>query len=257
MFLKSLHSRVALSSSVNEDTAIPKTLHQTWFSKKINRFLHSEIETFWNLNNDLNITIYDDDDCDAFMRGHWSGHPIYDIYSRSNFGPMKADIFRYCVIATFGGFYCDISKTLTKSFSTFCDTESTGLISYEGNQFFLPVSNQLAQTVVMPQNYICNWAFGFSKEHPFLRLLINKIVALAPRFDGRVFEDPKAAIVTHTGPGVFTQCMQEYLMSSGDRRIVQMAPDFGGCGIYNSRMSRLRYFQKSSYKAARDRPILR
>lgn len=256
MFLKGLESRVS-TSIARESAAIPYTLYQTWFSKEISRFLYSEIAAFWELNSDLDIEIYDDKDCSEFMTRYWSDHPILDIYDRAIFGPMKADIFRYCVIATFGGYYCDISKTLTRPFRFFCDRHTTGLISFEGNQFFLPVSSALNSLVSMPQNYVSNWAFGFSRGHPFLHLLIDRIVALAPRFEGRVFENPKNAIVTYTGPGLFTLCLHEYLSSSGDQKLVQASTDFEGSGIYNSRKSRLRYLQRLSYKTARNSPILR
>lgn len=184
MFLKNLRSREILSPCIDEDTSISNTLHQTWFSKD-NRFLHIEIEASWNLNSDLNITLHDDDDLDVFMRWYWFDNPIYDIYSRSIFCPKKADIFSYlvCVIEPLGWYFCNISKTFTSSFGTFCGPESTVQSVTRGNRFFLPA-----------QNYICNWAFGFSTGRPHTRRFMYKRIALAPRFEGWVFEDLDAAM---------------------------------------------------------------
>jgi len=253
--MQPLQSRAA---KVKRDQAllIPSTLHQTWFEKRISRLWYPKLEKFWELNGDLNVAIYDDADCDDFMAEYFENHPILDIFRRAKFGPMRADIFRYCVLHARGGFYCDISKTISRPLSQFVDRDSAGLVSFEGNQFFFPPSNAERERIKLPQNYLCNWALGFAERHPFIAFVIDKIVELRPQFDGVCFPNPKASIVTYTGPGLLTHCFHEYMRTNHDYSIMQAPVDFDGAGSYNPVMSRVRYLRRASYKHAVNSPIL-
>ena len=51
----------------------------------------------------------------------------------------------------------------------------------------------------------------FLLEHAFLRLLLENICEYYPFFKGKSFAVPKNAILSLTGPGMFTKTLREYL----------------------------------------------
>ena len=238
------------------ESEIPPVLYQTWFERRIHRVFMHHIRKFWALNPDLEVKLFDDAGCDAFMEAHWMHHPIHRVYRGAQFGPLKTDIFRYCLIYKFGGYYCDISKGVLTRWASLHPAHASGVVSYEKNEFLLPVTDSEMEALVHPHHFVCNWAFGFAPEHPFLLKVIDAIVALAPRYDRVVFEHVKPAIVTFTGPGVFTCCFHEYAVQQMEPKIYESGINFEGYGKMNLRGSRLRFLRRRSYKKIQGQQIL-
>ena len=46
------------------------------------------------------------------MQKEFGRHPIYEVFQNAQFGPMKSDIWRYCILYRRGGVYCDIGKSM-------------------------------------------------------------------------------------------------------------------------------------------------
>jgi len=239
-----------------EKTDIPSMLYQTWFEKRVHRLFMHHLHKFWDLNPELQIKLFDDNECDAFMAEHWGNHPIYRVYRGAQFGPLKIDIFRYCLIYTHGGYYCDISKGVLTRWTALHPSDASGVVSYEKNEFLLPVTDEETHALTHPHHFVCNWAFGFAPRHPFLLSVIDKIVALSPQYDGVVFEQVKPAIVTFTGPGVFTHCFHAYVVAGTEPKVHESGINFHGYGKMNLRGSRLRFLRRRSYKKIQGQRIL-
>ena len=45
-----------------------------------------------------------------YMEKNWGKQKIYQIFKNSLIGPLKSDIFRYCILYDQGGYYFDISR---------------------------------------------------------------------------------------------------------------------------------------------------
>jgi mannosyltransferase OCH1-like enzyme len=89
---------------------ISPIVHQTWIDKKFGRTHAKSIKNFRKLNQNLSFKIYTDQDIKEYMSTYWSNHKIYKIFSNSLIGPLKTDIFRYCILYDQGGYYFDISR---------------------------------------------------------------------------------------------------------------------------------------------------
>ena len=76
---------------------ISPIVHQTWIDKKFGRTHAKSIKNFRKLNQNLSFKIYTDQDIKEYMSTYWSNHKIYKIFSNSLIGPLKTDIFRYCI----------------------------------------------------------------------------------------------------------------------------------------------------------------
>ena len=107
-----------------------------------------------------------------------------------------------------------------------------------------------------PEKYVLQWGMGFAKEHAFLHLLLENICEYYPFFKGKSFAVPKNAILSLTGPGMFTKTLREYLDANEDADLAQAGIDFNGHGIYSLKGSEVRYATIESYASSKNSIIV-
>jgi len=104
---------------------------------------------------------------------------------------MKADLWRYCIVYYYGGIYAD--------------ADAICLINPS-------IMLQNAQFVIVPENnvHLCQWVFAAPKNSPFLKSVIDLSVKRIQEWDGKILDH-----IIHylTGPGVFTDGIENYLKS--------------------------------------------
>jgi len=235
----------AVSSDYNK--SIPPNVYQTWEDNLFGERHFNELINFRKTNPDLSFFLFDADDRENYMKKFWGKHRIYQIFKAAKFGPMKADIFRYCLLFERGGFYFDISKGVSAPISRFINDSNDGLISYESNECYLPPEDFEIQGLLHPTKYILQWGFGFSKGHSILSNMISSICMNHFYFKERVFENPKMAILAYTGPGRFTKIVRNQLGTNLNINVVQAGIDFYGHGIFHMPGSEVRHLTKPAY----------
>ena len=236
------------------NNVIPNIVYQTWVSRSVPRRLGREIKRFRGLNKDFSFKIFSDQERDQYMSNFWSDSEIYNIYSKAIFEPCKADIFRYCIIYERGGFYFDIKSGCDLPLSKLKHSNGA-IISHEASQTIIPPNKNYIKTTDYPFNLIENWSFAFKPKHPFLKLLIEKIIEFAPSIKGRVFVNPKSGILAFTGPGMMTNVFQIY-NSKVEDYITPNGIDLNGAGQYALRGSDLRFKLSASYTRIKNSKIL-
>ncbi|KAJ1525584.1 hypothetical protein HK096_000503, partial [Nowakowskiella sp. JEL0078] len=95
-------------------TSIPRIIHQTWKTgyaytspetgiTKLGDPTHvsESIRSWREKNPDVGYVLWTDDDAEDFVRKLWPG--IYPVYVKFPKMVMKADLFRYLVLSSFGG----------------------------------------------------------------------------------------------------------------------------------------------------------
>ena len=229
---------------------IPPVVYQTWEVDYFGKTHFAEIEKFRDLNPDLSFELFAKEKLEAYMEEVWGNHPIYPIFQKSKFGPMFADIFRYCILLERGGFYFDISKGCSVSVSSLCAANSTGLISYEAHDCVVIPNMKAIERMAHPEKYILQWGMGFAKGHPILQKLIENICEYYPYFKGKSFAIPKNAILSLTGPGMFTKTIREFFNEAADEKLTQAGIDFNGSGLYSLKGSWVRYATVPAYTTA-------
>lgn len=235
---------------------IPRVVYQTAETRLVHPTHAKSIHEFRALNPDLSFHVYDKDKRDQYMVQHWAHHPIYDIYQRAVFGQMKADIFRYCIVFDRGGYYFDYNKGCHGAITEMHRADAEGLVSYERNPELLFPEKSVATQLLNPFNLVLQWAFGFSAGHPFLSLVINRIVEIEPFFRDKIFRYPKKALLTMSAPGVFTSAFREYVRLEGIGTIAEAGEDFHGEGIFRLRGSKLLTRDIEYYGNLSDTPIV-
>lgn len=118
-----------------KSSLIPKTLYLTYKTKDIPPQILQHFQT-WNPG--WNIQFYDDQDCIAFLKKHYPERYV-NFFQQVKYGPIKADLWRLCVLHKYGGVYCDVDLILLKGVEQFLEPTANfaSCLGYEGsNQIF-------------------------------------------------------------------------------------------------------------------------
>lgn len=240
-------------AEISEDSRIPNVCYQTWKSKKIPKTLLRSILEFRKRNADVSFILFDDNQMDSYMSESWSNHPIYEIYLRSSFGPMKTDIFRYCILYEKGGYYLDIKSGLSESLRKQHSIQTEAVFLFESN--VSPIIQKISKQDFQNIFFVCNWFLAFSKNSAFLELLINNIVLHYKLFEKTDFQYPKQAIIALTGPGMLTKTFREFNFNQGSHVLINGNID--NPFQYELKGSYARFIQLTSYEEARNTNIFK
>lgn len=229
---------------------ITPAVYQTWESNDFGKRHAKEIQQFRSLNPGLDFYIYNKEQRDAYMLNSWINKPIYLAYKNAKFGQIRADIFRYCIVYEFGGYYFDISKGCNVPLNSLHSPNSLGLIAHESNDRPIPVSSDLIAIYGEPNKLFVQWAFGFAPNSPILKIAIDMIESHIEDFSIVDFKNPSSAILDFSGTHLFTRAIDEFAKSNGLIGISQSGIDFNHHGIFSLNGSNARYLQVPSYKSA-------
>jgi len=238
------------------ERAIPSVVYQTWESNFLPKTHAQGIAHFRELNPDMEFNLFDKKDRDDYMEESYGKHPICQIYKKAKFGPMKADIFRYCILYEKGGYYFDIKSYITKPISEICPTNCRGLIAFEPFDTHIPPDGKALFKVQHTNKYVLIWGMGFAKGHRVLERMIDSICENYSFYKDRVFENPKLAILSYTGPGKFTQIVREEICRNETSDIYQAGVDFEGYGVYSMRGAEVRFLTNPSYANLKNAKIV-
>jgi len=232
----------------DDDTwAIPNVCYQTWIDRYFGKSHFSEIKDFRSLNQDVSWILFDETAMNDYMKSNWGGHAIYNIFSASNFGPMKADIFRYCIIFDRGGYYFDVSKSCKIPLRSMHGKFDQAFISFEKNVCITLPDKEAANKLDFPLNLVIQWGFGFTAKHPLLLGVIESICENAFLFRNVRFQSPKDAILAFTGPGMFTESVRNFAKQNDLSLVAQCDTDFMGSGVYALNGSYVRNIGRKHY----------
>ena len=132
--------------------------------------------------------------CDAFMKTHFSGL-VYDAYLKLPMAVMKADLWRYCIVYKYGGIYADVD--------TVCQ-QNPALLIRDGVQLCCAPEPDCP--------YYCQWVFAAPPGSPILKAVIDLSVK---RIHAQAEFKGQDLIHYLTGPAVFTDAIDQYLVSTG------------------------------------------
>lgn len=244
--------RSSPSSHAGFSCPIPLTIYQTWEEKKLGKTHHREWLRFREMNPEFEFVIMDQPELDDYMASAWGSHPIHTIYRESRFGPMKVDIFRYCLIYDRGGFYFDINKGLNIPLRNFLNDKTDALISYEHDICHIQTQPNVYPRLLHPHHFLLNWGFGFVRHHIALKRTIDNICTHYPSFKGQIFNKPSKAVVKFTGPNMLTNSLHETLLENSEMTINQAGINFDGHGVTSMKRSWARYATAPTYTRFRD-----
>lgn len=113
-----------------ESCGIPKIVWQTYTSSDLPPLLLAARKRLMLENPSWRFVLMNDTECSNFMAAYFAG-PTADAYASINpsFGAARADLWRYSILAVFGGLYMDIDATLLIPLDEFVKDEDCALLS--------------------------------------------------------------------------------------------------------------------------------
>ena len=244
-------------SSGLQPARIPRVVHQTWLTPRLGRSHAKALSAFRSRNPDFSFQFFDDVAIERYMEDHFGNHPVHEVFRNAVYGPMRTDIWRYCLLFERGGVYCDIGKAINIPLRELT-SHSSAVISWEERnpEPFRP-SSVVSDRLEHPDRRVINWALMFEPRHPLLESVIDGIVDKYPRFRARPFTDPKQAILELTGPIHLTECVHAFAETSALEGIRQAGINFEGAGQWELPGSYVRYLESPPYILAKDQVIVR
>ena len=241
---------------IGQKQSIPKFVYQTFKSNLIGKTHYKEIQKFRSLNPSLNFKFFDEAARDEWMKKNYQDRKIFEIYHKLKYNQGKADIWRYCVLCKNGGYYFDISKGCSVPLQDLHEHDSEALISYESNALYYPPSKESFDLLSRPDKYVLCWGFGFVRNHPILRSVIESIECEYDLYKKREFFVPKEGLLMFTATGRFTKIVRSELSKDPAMNIVQAGIDFNGNGIFFMKGAEARYLLSPAYAEIRNSIIV-
>lgn len=223
---------------------IPRNFFQTYKTSMFDQQHAEWMRVYRSKHPEFNFIFHGDLEMEAFMRQEWGHHPIYPIYKGAQFGPSKADIWRYCILYIHGGIYLDIDSALLFNMNGIpSDVEE--MVSYEANELknfswnedwpcthFFKQHRFQEDRLFNPQHIALQWFLAFKAGHPLLKKVIDLIVANAGYYANREFENVLHAVVSFTGPVIYTQALWEHVQAGNE--VAQFGHDVNGLAVFKN-----------------------
>lgn len=178
---------------------IPKLIWQTYLTKNLPKPAKAAQKTWLQLNPDYNYALWDDQDLELYIQTNWD--PLtFSFFKALPLGVMKADLWRYLIIAMEGGVYSDIDSICCKpirdwGFEIDKDIANVMLLGLENDGCF------------------CQWTIAATPNHPAMHYVATFLVNnwLERGID---VSYPHFVHAT-TGPSIWTNALFNYLKVEG------------------------------------------
>lgn len=164
----------------------------------------------WMLENpEYDYQFFDANDRKIFMRHFFQGE-VYDAYNRMLPGAFKSDLWRYCILYTYGGFYIDIDSICLGSLNMFINEDTEFVAATDLNLGDLEYHN------------VANAFIGSIPGHPILKGCIDHIVEIVKKE-----ELPAENLMNFCGPGCLGININRYLGREDKASMVGYAGKYG------------------------------
>jgi predicted O-linked N-acetylglucosamine transferase (SPINDLY family) len=186
--------------------AIPKLIHQTVARKSdLTDAFRANISHIKQLNGTWTHYLYDDAECDRFIRTHYD-RSIYQSYVRIDpaYGAAKADFFRYLVLYKLGGVYLDIKSTTTKPLDDVLRPNDAFILSHWQNKKGQRYERWGMWPELDQNGEYLTWCIVSAPNHPFLREVIGTVQKNIETYDPARDGAGKLAVLRITGPIAYT-----------------------------------------------------
>ena len=178
---------------------IVKQIWQTWKTKKIPLIARIPFLS-WHQNRDWKRAVEDDNDINKYVKTNFPS--LHKKFMKVPFPVMKADIWRYCVIAKEGGLYTDL--------------DTTCMIPI---QKWLPPDTEFAISCENRTELFCQWTFYAKPGHYIMKRMVE---LLEIRLEGKL-KFFKPMVHYYTGPTFFTlaivTAIKEMLLMEGENEL--------------------------------------
>ena len=194
--LQQLPEKINKSLVDKKSNNIPNNIFLSWETgiDTISQEMLNFINSWKKHNNNYKINFYDSNERYNFIKDNFD-FDVVDAYNRLKPGAFKCDLWRYCILYIYGGFYADID--------TLC-LSCLDVIKEKNVDFICPID--LNPNIGCQYN-LSNGFIGCIPKHPILKMCIDHIVNSIKQAK----PSDKVIITNISGPGCLGININKYL----------------------------------------------
>ncbi len=193
---------------------IPRVVYSTFRTKRLTRGHFNQIQKFRDQNLGYSFVVLDNNDQHDYVSSKFKGEKILDIYERTTFGQMRADIVRIALMLFEGGVYIDGTKRLRTPLSEVVPPTARFVFAHERNIIPPEISIKTDERILRNhRNTVVPWCMMSSSGFPVFETMIDSIERDSALYENVVFENPKTAILKLTGTYQYTKAVWRHLLN--------------------------------------------
>ena len=222
---------------VKKTNSIPKNIYRTYYDLELAKKFNKAYQKTKENNLELKEKIFDDDMIDEYIKNNFSNR-IYNAYKSINqdYGPAKADFFRYLIIYKEGGIYLDIKSALIKNIDDILEKNNLIISKGKANPypFYYGLINQYKNSYnwsyFSKVNYYGeynNWCIISPAGNEVLAKVIKQMVSNIEYGleHQNKYNNGEYSVLALTGPIMFSRVIVEY---GNNENIIITDNDLGG-----------------------------
>ncbi len=204
-------------------TSVPKLIYQTGVVPQ--RLQHC-IDDIRRLNPTWEHRVFDNNDGLEFISTHY-GPKIRRYYEsiNPNYGPARADLFRYLALYATGGVYIDLKSTMAVPLDSVLQDNDVYLLSRWDPQH-PPEFGRHVELFAMGGVEFEQWYIVAAAGHPFLKAAIDAVLRNIDAYNPVWHSVGKLGVLRLTGPIAYSLAIAP-LLRDHDHRIVDSSRDLG------------------------------
>lgn len=184
--------------------SIPKVIYQTVKDKTNIPYKITEcMNTLKKMNPEYSHKIYDNKDIIEYLKKK-NDPEILSIYESINdeYGPAKADLFRYILMYDKGGVYLDAKSGCSKPLRDLIKKDDEFLLYYWDKE-------NTSKRIGNKNGEIPQWYIITKPKHPFLKDVIKNVCQNIRNYDFNKDGYGKSMVLKITGPDIFTNTIEK------------------------------------------------
>lgn len=201
---------------------IPRIIHQTCSSLDLPAPLRDNICRLKSANQTWDYRLYDDAGRQDLIRRFY-GKDVLSVYCRinKNYGPARADLFRYLAIYACGGIYIDIKSYFARPIDTVVAENDAFILSQWDNLVggTHPGFGLHPELDFVPGGEFQQWHVIACPGHPYLRAVIAKVLGNIETYRPWRGGVGRIGVLRLTGPIAFSKAILPILDLYQHRRI--------------------------------------
>ena len=148
------------------------------------------------------------------------GKRIFNAYNSINpqYGPARADLFRYLLIYYYGGMYLDMKSGPVKNMDKLIESLKGKLaisnwLNFPAGLIPIDLIDEMYWSSIIDSNYgeYQNWHIVSGKGNPILKLVIQQTVSnIEQGIKNNKYHQGKTSVVGMTGPLMLTKVIDKY-----------------------------------------------
>lgn len=200
---------------------IPSQIFQLLFhsGSALDNRLGESVQSWVQNNPGFTYTLLNNDAANDFATQNYANHPnILSTFLNIRTTVLRADLCRYMVIASKGGYYGDVDTTLYKSIPEWIPAKYREQVRFVVGIEYDQRDNAKPSHGFSEHISFAQWTFGASKGHPILMAVVENVVSALRDFARKkgttvegltALDVPDHSVGDLTGPQVWTNAVFE------------------------------------------------